>query len=233
MTDLRRKSAQIADALKSGESVRLTEHGKTIGMIVPESQEAPMELEQVSSPVFEEMLAVQREILAELRAPRETVKHDPAPEDTWPRCDCGRPVSEHHEAFLRKMCAACLLAEQVPEEPAAEEEPEEAVQEPQEPVQRPEPSERQLAYAQDFYGLQEAEGEIPWVLTEKGVNNALGTMKKHVRNGDELAMEISSRPEDDPERQAYLLLLQIQKYDSCLAKLRDGDPNWVAGGPSS
>jgi prevent-host-death family protein len=304
MTELRRKTAEIVASLETGESVLLTHHGKPVGRIVPETEGEPVEQEQDSSPVFEEMLRVQNEILAELRygrVPQRVVENRPL-------CDCGQPVSDFHEAFVRKMCADCLRRSTEPDLPTAawdslqpapeggwteagyttDEGPEQVLRdavcvfhnrpypehdftygtqcrrcgemqqcercdhaphegsacdpgcfchltqpEPQEPVQSPIPSERQLAYARDFYGLQEAQGDVGWALNEKGVNNALGTMKKLVRNGEELAVEMTSKPEDDPERLMYLTLLQIQKYEECLAKLQAGDPNWIAGGPSS
>lgn len=96
-----------------------------------------------------------------------------------------------------------------------------------------EPSEAELKAARDYYGL--ALGPDGLELTDGGMGSALGkvgsVIRKNPKSPDIPEVRILALPPHDPERLAFLRSVQVEKYESALAKRAAGDRGWL--GPAT
>lgn len=214
--DMQRQGKVILDSAKSDGQIRIV-RGKDIFVLSYEPQESTdsEDIESGTIPrdvapgILEEMLQVQQDILAELRKGTQAVR-----------------TPEAKQVVTETTC--------LPPEPEEPQEPPKVVipQQVQDaPLEPREPTPEDLSYALNFYGLEPVP-DGTYRLTERGVQNAEGTAKTMVRNGNEEALRISRLPLEDPQRDLFLLVLQLDKYEAAIAKCRTGESNWILGAPT-
>jgi len=207
--DMQRQGKVILDTAKTEGPIRIV-RGKDIFVLTYEPQEdGDQEVQQVSQSVspgiLEEMLQVQKNILEELRRGQ---GHQVVTEDT------------------------CLPEDE--DEPEEPEKPQRVVipsQVPQQSLEPREPTDAEMAYAMDYYGLRLDPSTRQPELVQKGIESAGGTLKKMMRQGHDEALRVGQLPEDDAERYLFLLAVQLDKYEKALAKCRTGEPEWIPGAP--
>jgi hypothetical protein len=207
--DMQRQGKVILDTAKDEGQIRIV-RGKDIFVLTYEPGEEPDGSEAIETPkdiapgILEEMLQVQKDILAELRSGQVALRDQVVAEDT-----CSEP-------------------EDLPE-PAKVSIP---AQEPRGPEHTPkEPTDRDMAYAMDFYGLRRDPATKQPELTQKGRENGELTLKKMVRQGHDEALRIWELPEDSAERYLFLLAVQLDKYENSIERCKTGNPDWIAGAP--
>ncbi|MFJ9353729.1 hypothetical protein [Streptomyces mirabilis] len=102
----------------------------------------------------------------------------------------------------------------------------EAVQAP-EPEKPGEPSPDELKAAYDYLGLRECPEGLE--ITEKGIQSALGTVKKAAREDPSSAeAKVMAMGSADEDRIEFLRCVQIDKLSKALAKRAAGDPRWLS-----
>jgi hypothetical protein len=207
--DMQRQGKVILDTAKDEGQIRIV-RGKDIFVLTYEPGEEPDGSEVIETTrdiapgILEEMLQVQKDILAELRSGQMVMTEQVVTEDT-----CSEP-------------------EDLPE-PAKVVIP---AQEPRSPEFIPrEPTDLDKAYALDFYGLRRDPATGQPELTPKGRENGELSLKKMVRQGHDEALRIWEMPEDAAERYLFLLAVQLDKYEKAIEKCQTGNPDWIAGAP--
>jgi hypothetical protein len=228
--DMQRQGKVILDTAKTEGPIRIV-RGKDIFVLTYEpgedgESETFEATKDVAPGILEEMLQVQKDILAELRkAPKAEVVRDEVQEDSCPTC-----LHQAHEGgceYFIGTSGACECG--WPQEARKVEIPAQGVQRP-EPTPK-EPTDQDLAYALDFYGIRMDPGTKQPELTQKGRETGELTLKKMVRQGHDEALRVWEMPEDSAERYLFLLAVQIDKYEKAIEKCKTGDPDWIAGAP--
>jgi hypothetical protein len=228
--DMQRQGKVILDTAKTEGPIRIV-RGKDIFVLTYEpGEDGEMEPTEVTKDVapgiLEEMLQVQKDILEELRkAPRAEAVQNEAREDSCPTC-----LHQVHEGGCEHFIGTSGACEcGWPQEAPRVEIPAQGIQRPEHTPK--EPTDRDLAYAMDYYGLRMDPATGQPELTQKGRDAGEASLKKMVKRGHEEALRIWELPEDDAERYLFTLAVQIDKYEKAIEKCKTGDPDWISGAP--
>ncbi|BAC73254.1 hypothetical protein AQJ43_23610 [Streptomyces avermitilis] len=101
----------------------------------------------------------------------------------------------------------------------------EAVKAP-EPEKPGEPSQDELRAAYDYLGLRETSEGLE--VTQRGVQSALGTVKKIAREDPSSAeARVMAMGAADDDRIEFLRCVQLDKLSKVMAKRAAGDPRWL------
>ncbi|CAL9455634.1 hypothetical protein SUDANB15_02515 [Streptomyces sp. enrichment culture] len=95
-----------------------------------------------------------------------------------------------------------------------------------EPAQPEEPSPEELQAAHEYFGLRETSDGLE--ITERGIQSALGAVKKIARQDPESAeAKVMTMGPADEDRIEFLRCVQLDKLSKALAKRAAGDPKWL------
>ncbi|MFG2380590.1 hypothetical protein [Streptomyces avermitilis] len=98
-----------------------------------------------------------------------------------------------------------------------------------EPEKPGEPTQDELTAAYEYLGLQEDPDGLS--VTQRGIQSALGTVRKIARQDPESAeAKVMKMGAADEERVEFLLCVQVDKLSKALAKRAAGDPRWLGAG---
>lgn len=95
-----------------------------------------------------------------------------------------------------------------------------------EPEKPGEPSQDELRAAYDYLGLRETSEGLE--VTQRGVQSALGTVKKIAREDPSSAeARVMAMGAADDDRIEFLRCVQLDKLSKVMAKRAAGDPRWL------
>ncbi|MFI0939169.1 type II toxin-antitoxin system Phd/YefM family antitoxin [Streptomyces sp. NPDC021020] len=214
ITDLRRKSAEVVDALKAGETVALTHNGTVLAHIVPVAHQGVPQVAREEVPsggsevvdLLREQTALLRELVQQgkqvqpLEAARAPVVTVPIPEGPEVRTEPERAPGPHRVVVPQRV--------------------EDAKQQPRKLTPK------ELATVLDWYGLVAIEGG-GFEINGRGLEKGTSKLHAQAKKGRSEAAEVVALDANDARRQQYVLNVQIEAFTEVVRKYESGESNWL------
>ncbi|MEU6635732.1 type II toxin-antitoxin system Phd/YefM family antitoxin [Streptomyces rochei] len=204
--EMQTKAKEILDAAEAGEDVRITRNGKVFKVVLANAElpePAGALAGMGSDDLLEQLVSGQRQTNDLLR---QLVEHKDTTLD-----DLIEQGNTQTDEATATVWPRMILPDPFPKARAKR---------PEEPT----PDELKAAY--EYLGLREGADGLE--ITEKGIQSALGTVKKIARQDPESAeVKVMAMAPADEDRIEFLRCVQLDKLSKALAKRAAGDPRWL------